>query len=208
MNQPNPVRVIVTDDHTLFRTGVKNSLESRNDILVIGEAENGKQLLELLETLRPDLVTLNLQMPVMNGFDTLPLLRERYPQLKVLMISMHNDPEAIRKAYELGANGYLNKEAGSEDIYEAIIFLTRNWIYINRMVAEAMIRSENKRNPALPPKLTEKDQHFLNLLCAGHTEDHIGKILELRPVLVEAFVQKLIRLHKVDTKEELILLNL
>lgn len=199
-----PVRVIITDDHSLFRMGLRQSLSSRDDLLVIGEAENGLQLLGLLKTLEPDVITLNLQMPVLDGFETLPVLRERYPHIKVLMVSMHNDPGTIRKAIELGAHSYLTKEAGSGEIYEAVRLLGKNWFYVNRTVAEALLYTENELNPVKPEPMSEKDKRFLGLLCAGHTDDQLSRMLELRPATIAAYINKLVRICGVKDREELI----
>jgi DNA-binding NarL/FixJ family response regulator len=207
MAQPATIRVIVTDDHRLFRTGIKNSLGNREDIRVIGEAENGAQLLQLLETLQADVITLNLQMPVLNGFETLPLLRERYPHLKVLIISMINNHGIIRKAIELGAHGYLTKEAGREDIYAAVKSLHKNWMYINRTVAEALVHTENELRPVVPPQMSEKEKRFLGLLSVGHTEDQLSRMLNLNPRTIMGIIDKLIKINGVQNKEELIKLN-
>src|SRR5919202_3701002 len=114
------IKVIITDDHALFRTGVKTSLANRKDIQMIGEAENGMQLLNLLKHIKPDIILLDIQMPIMDGLTTLPEVKKLYPDIKVIMLSMHNDPSMITKMMEIGANSYLTKDSDSEKIYEAI----------------------------------------------------------------------------------------
>ena len=114
------IKVAIADDHALFRTGVKTSLSSRKDIQMVAEAENGMQLLNLLRHIQPDVVLLDIQMPIMDGLATLPEIKKLYPGVKVIMLSMHNDHSVISKMMEIGANSYLTKESGSEMIYDAI----------------------------------------------------------------------------------------
>src|SRR5665213_3215272 len=100
------ITIIHCDDHALFRSGVRTALLKYTDIELIDESGNGLELLKLLETTIPDIVILNVAMPVMDGIVTLPKIRERYPELKVIVLSMHNSPEVITKMMQLGANSY------------------------------------------------------------------------------------------------------
>ncbi|HEX6334134.1 MAG TPA: response regulator transcription factor, partial [Flavisolibacter sp.] len=101
------IKVAIADDHALFRTGVKTSLSTRRDIQMIAEAENGMQLLNLLKHMKPDVVLLDIHMPIMDGYATLPEIKKLYPEIKVIMLSMNNDPSIITKMMEIGANSYL-----------------------------------------------------------------------------------------------------
>src|SRR5829696_5125009 len=114
------VKVAIADDHTLFRTGVKTSLSARKDIQMVAEAENGMQLLNLLKHIQPDVILLDIQMPIMDGLTTLPEIKRLYPDVKVIMLSMHNDHSVITRMMEIGANSYLTKDSDSEMIYQAI----------------------------------------------------------------------------------------
>src|SRR6188768_1830912 len=100
-NNTDRIKVLITDDHALFRTGVKTSLAHYDDIEFLGEAENGNQLLELLTTTKPDVILLDIQMPVMDGIATLPEVRKLYPSVKVIILSMHNDHSMISKLMEI-----------------------------------------------------------------------------------------------------------
>jgi DNA-binding NarL/FixJ family response regulator len=119
--EPNrPIKVAIADDHTLFRAGVKTALSMKKDIEMIAEADNGMQLLNLLKHIEPDVILLDIQMPIMDGIATLPEIRKLYPHVKVIMLSMHNDHSMISKLMEIGANSYLTKNSDSETIYQAI----------------------------------------------------------------------------------------
>ena len=114
------INVIITDDHVLYRTAVKAALSSKKDIKIIAEADNGSHLLDLLKTLQPDVILLDIQMPVMDGITTLPEVKKLYPDIRVIMLTMVDHQSLITKLMELGADRYLIKTSGSEVIYEAI----------------------------------------------------------------------------------------
>ena len=120
------IKVLITDDHEIFRRGVKTGLAKRRDIEFIGEAENGQDLLTQLEYLEPDVILLDISMPVMDGQAALPIIKERFPAVKVIMLTMHNDPVVIATMMSLGANSYLTCESSSENIYEAILSCYKN----------------------------------------------------------------------------------
>src|SRR6186713_1760241 len=114
------IKVAIADDHTLFRSGVKASLTAHKDIHMVAEAENGMQLLNLLKHIQPDVILLDIQMPIMDGLTALPEIKKLYPNVKVIMLSFLNDHSVISKMMEIGANSYITKESGSEMIYDAI----------------------------------------------------------------------------------------
>lgn len=114
------IKVAIADDHALYRAGVKTFLSSRKDIHMVAEAENGMQMLNLLKHVHPDVILLDIQMPIMDGLTTLPEIKKLYPEVKVIMLSMHNDHSMISRMMEVGANSYLTKDSDSETIYQAI----------------------------------------------------------------------------------------
>src|SRR5215212_9074744 len=101
------IKVAIADDHTIFRTGIKTSLQARKDIQMVAEAENGMQLLNLLRHIQPDVILLDIQMPIMDGITALPEIKKLYPDIKVIMLSMINDHSMITRMMEVGANSYL-----------------------------------------------------------------------------------------------------
>ncbi len=115
-----PIEVIIADDHVLYRAGVKTALSSKKDIKVIAEADNGMHLLHLIKSIPPDVILLDIQMPIMDGITALPEIKKICPQTKIIMLTMMDDHSMITKLMELGANSYLSKTSDSEIIYEAI----------------------------------------------------------------------------------------
>ena len=114
------IKLIITDDHLLYRVAVQIALSSKKDIKVIAEAGDGSELLNLLKTQQPDVILLDVQMPVMDGIATLPKIKKLYPNIRVIMFSMIDDQSMITKLMELGANSYLIKTSDPEIIYKAI----------------------------------------------------------------------------------------
>src|SRR5215203_706981 len=133
------IKVAIADDHALFRAGVKTSLSMRKDVQMIAEAENGMQLLNLLKHIQPDVVLLDIQMPIMDGLAALPEIKKLYPNVKVIMLSMHNDHSMISRMMEIGANSYLTKESGAEKIYEAIKQVYENEFFFNDLTNKALL---------------------------------------------------------------------
>src|SRR5262249_48950819 len=133
------IKVAICDDHTLIRTGIKSSLSSRKDILMVAEAENGLQLLNLLRHIQPDVVILDIQMPIMDGLVTLPEIKKNYPNIKVIILSMHNDHSVISRMMEIGANSYLTKESSNEMIYEAIKGVYEQDFFFTELTNKALL---------------------------------------------------------------------
>jgi DNA-binding NarL/FixJ family response regulator len=190
------IKVIIADDHALFRTGVKTTLSMKKDIKMIGEADNGAQLLTLLKVLQPDVILLDIQMPIMDGITTLPEIKELYPDIRVIMLTMHNDHSMISKLMELGANSYLTKNSDSEVIYEAVKTVYEQEYFFNALTNRALIdglRSKRQVEATLPvdTKLTDKEITILKLMCEEKSTKDIADLVFLSPRTVEAIRDKL-----------------
>jgi len=190
------IKVIIADDHALFRTGVKTTLSMRKDIKMIGEADNGAQLLTLLKVLQPDVILLDIQMPIMDGIATLPEIKELYPDIRVIMLTMHNDHSMISKLMELGANSYLTKNSDSEVIYEAVKTVYAQEYFFNTLTNMALIdglRNKRQVETQLPidTKLSEKEITILKLMCEEKSTKDIADLVFLSPRTVEAIRDKL-----------------
>jgi DNA-binding NarL/FixJ family response regulator len=148
------IDVIIADDHGLFREGVKTALSRKTDISIVGEAENGQQLLNLLKHSRPDVVLLDIQMPVMDGISALQSIRKYYPELKVIILSMHEGHSMVSALMESGANGYLTKTAEPETIYQAVkTFYEKNYFF-NELTNLSMLEGLRSKKK-IPEKIKE-----------------------------------------------------
>jgi len=189
------IKVAIADDHALFRTGVKTSLSQRKDIQMIAEAENGMQLLNLLKHIKPDVILLDIHMPIMDGYTTLPEIKKLYPEMKVIMLSMNNDPSIITKMMEIGANSYLTKESDSETIYQAIRTCYEQEFFFNDLTNKALLNGLRTKRPAevMTPEvnLTDKEVTILKLMCEEKSTKEIAEMVDLSPRTVEAIRDKL-----------------
>jgi DNA-binding NarL/FixJ family response regulator len=194
-NPATPIKVAIADDHHLFRTGVRTSLSAYRDIQMVAEAENGMQLLNLLRHIRPDVVLLDIQMPIMDGLSTLPEIKKLYPEVKVIMLSMHNDHSMISRMMELGANSYLTKESDSETIYQAIKTCYEDEFFFNDLTNKALLNRLRTRNDVkdseLEAPLSDKEKTILKLMCEEKSTKEIAELVDISPRTVEAIRDKL-----------------
>jgi DNA-binding NarL/FixJ family response regulator len=189
------IKVIIADDHVLFRAGVKTALSIKKDVELIAEADNGMQLLNLLKHMEPDVILLDIQMPIMDGITTLPEIRKLYPHVKVIILSMHNDHSMISKLMEIGANSYLTKNTDSENIYNAIKTCYEQEFYFNELTNKALLTGLRTRRtePSMPQEanLTEKETTILKMMCEEKTTKEIADLVDISPRTVEAIRDKL-----------------
>src|SRR6476620_10893082 len=193
-----PIKVIIADDHVLYRAGVKTALSTKKDIKVIAEADNGMHLLNLIKNIPCDVILLDIQMPIMDGIATLPEIKKIAPHTKVIMLTMVDDQSMITKLMELGANSYLTKTSDSEIIYEAIKTCFESEYYFNSLTNKALLTNLKQRN-AGPPQhmvspdvhLSEKETTILRLMCEEKSTKEIADMVDLSPRTVEAIRDKL-----------------
>jgi len=193
-----PIKVIIADDHVLYRAGVKTALGSKKDIKVIAEADNGMHLLNMLKMIPADVILLDIQMPIMDGISALPEIKKLYPELKIIMLTMMDDHSMITRLMELGANSYLTKTSDSEIIYEAIKTCFEQEYYFNQLTNKALLTNLKQRTVAPPQKLmqqeaslNEKETLILKLMCEEKSTKEIADIVDLSPRTVEAIRDKL-----------------
>ena len=192
------INVMIVDDHVLYRAGVKTALSSRKDIKIIAEADNGAHLLNMLKAIQPDVILLDIQMPIMDGITALPEIKKLYPQIKIIMLTLLDDQSVITKLMELGANSYLVKTSDAEVIYEAIKTCHQQEFYFNALTNKALLNNLRQKNMASPFKLhhddatlTEKEITILRLMCDEKSTREIAEAVELSPRTIEAIRDKL-----------------
>ncbi|MDR0193183.1 response regulator transcription factor [Pseudomonas yamanorum] len=184
--------LLLVDDHSLIRAGVRALVMDIPGYAVIGEASDGAQLLERFDALQPDIVLLDLSMKHTGGLDALKDLKRAYPKSKVLILSMHTDPELIMCALESGAHGYLLKDTTANELEHALLALRNNERYLSPAIAhtvinQALIRNQAQANP--PPhshNLTARQLEILRLIVRGKSTREIAHGLGLSIKTVEA----------------------
>ena len=192
------INVMIVDDHVLYRAGVKTALSSKKDIKIIAEADNGVHLLSMLKVIQPDVILLDIQMPVMDGIAALPEVKKLYPGIKIIMLTLLDDQSVITKLMELGANSYLVKTSDAEVIYEAVKTCHQQEFYFNSLTNKALLNNLRQKNVTSPfnlvhedARLTDKEITILRLMCEEKSTREIAEAVDLSPRTIESIRDKL-----------------
>lgn len=190
------ISYIIADDHKIFRQGLKISLVDDHKLKCVGEAGNGLELLELLKNKAAEVVLLDLKMPEMDGVEALKQLREQYPDLKIIVLTMFEEEHFILHMMESGANGYLLKNTEAQEIKTAIHSVYENEYYFNDLVNTTLLRKvvQQKKAPRFKAeiKLNERETEVLQLICQEFTAAEIGQKVFLSPRTVEGIRSSLL----------------
>lgn len=186
------IRVVIADDHRIVREGLVLMLSDIEDIEIVGEAEDGASLLELLETVTADVALLDVRMPGVGGLEALPELREVQPELKVIILSMHDEPAYVAKAVELGANAYLLKNTDREELVRAMHLVVDGKAYIQAELTGALVDrvaadTREIDSPAVSPRVSE----VLRLLALGYENKQIATELGIAEATVKTYLRTL-----------------
>ncbi len=186
----NPYRIVLADDHAMFRQGIKNILESVDDLEVIGEAGNGFELLGLLRQVTPDMVILDISMPKLRGIEATREIKMISSKIKVLILTMHNDKEYVYSAMSAGAEGYLLKEDADTELFAAIEKLRNKGHYLSPLLSsdvafELLQASHKGESPTKSDPLTTREREVLKLIAEGTANKEIADLLYISIRTVE-----------------------
>lgn len=185
-------RVLLADDHAVLRAGLRLLLTGQNEFEVVAEASTGSEALSLAEKLQPDLILLDLSMPGLGGMDVLPTLRKMTPSAKILILTMHDDPQYLRQALKQGASGYVLKKAADAELISAIRAVLRGEMYVHPSMTRVLLEDilpETKFSSAdlTWASLSEREQEVLKMVALGHTSAEIADQLSLSAKTVETY---------------------
>lgn len=183
-----PIRILIADDHAVVRSGLRTLLSATEDIEIVGEAENGVETLSLAESLKPDMVLLDISMPPENGVKTAQQLKEANPATIVLFLTMHEDETLLHEALRAGAAGYLIKRADESEILQAIHAASRGDLYVHPAMTRALLHQAvvmEERRSSSTDALTPREVDVLRLLVRGNTNRQIASLLGLSIRTVE-----------------------
>lgn len=176
------IQIVLADDHALVRSGIRALLDGLNGVQVIAEVGDGAELLELLEAVHPDVVVCDITMPGMDGLTALRHIRERWPQLPVIMLSMNEDPASVKRAVAGGANGYVRKDAPGFELDMAIRSVLATGSYFGAGVTQLLLQPTE---PAMEEVLTSRQIEILTRLARGKSSKEIGFELGLSSKTVD-----------------------
>ena len=187
MSASSPITVVVADDHTIVRRGLVSLLSLAEGIEVIGEAENGREALEISLRLRPDVVLMDISMPQLNGLDATEQLKRRAPQIKVLILSAHDNDEYVLKVVRCGANGYLLKDTTHEELFAAIRAVATGNAFFSSGVSKVIEEKDPREDSGKPEgehngresRLTPREREILQMVAEGRTHQQVASLLNI-----------------------------
>ncbi|AMK76310.1 MULTISPECIES: response regulator transcription factor [Methylomonas] len=199
------IRLIIADDHAIVRGGLKQLFALSMDITVAGEAENSQQLLSFLNENSVDMVLLDLTMPDLGGVEMITHIRAQYPELPILILSMHNELQIVSRALKAGANGYLTKDNDPETLLVAIRRVAGGGRFIDPKLAEKMVFEFEGSVQSKPhEKLSEREFQILQLLAKGQSLNDIGRDLSISNKTVSTYKARLFEKLQISNNAELI----
>lgn len=204
------IRVLVADDHTIIRSGLRMLLEREPGFEVVAEASDGRQAVELAESLKPDVAVLDIGMPNLNGIEATRQIVQKLPRTRVVVLSMHSDESYVLKALKSGARGYLLKDSAESDILNSIRAVNDGKAYfspeISRMLVEDYMRQMQQRGVEDSYELlTAREREILQMLAEGRSNKEISSALNLSPYTVETHRGNILQKLNLHSLPELIL---
>lgn len=202
------IRILLADDHTLVRSGIRSLLEDEPGLSVIGEAEDGRTAVTMASQLKPDVVVMDIAMPLLNGLEATRQIKTQCPGVKVLILSMHDNEEYIRQVLEAGAMGYILKDAAARELISAIQSVHRGEAVLSpavtRLVIEDYLRWGGLRPQAEADSLSPREREVLQLIAEGYTNKQIAEILSISIKTVQAHRNNLMQKLDLHDRGELI----
>jgi two-component system response regulator NreC len=206
MDPMNKIRVLIADDHTIVREGVHLLLDAQPDITVVGEAADGNQVLSLARSLTPDIVLLDIGMPLMNGLEATRALKAELPKINILILTMHEGEDYFFRILAAGASGYVLKGAGSSELLNAIRAVYQGGVYLYPTMAKKLMSDyiKNQQVGAEADPLTPRERQVLKLIAEGKTNREIAEELVLSLNTVQTHRLHLMEKLKIHNRSELI----
>lgn len=197
------IRVLLAEDHTIVRKGLRSILDAEDSVEVVGEAEDGRTAVEAVEHLRPDVVLMDISMPGLNGLEATRQIKRRAPHIRVLVLTMHTNEKYILQILQAGASGYLVKQAAVEELISAIQAVHRGDAFLSPSISKKVVQRYVLQGQAMAEEdsyelLTPREREVLQLIAEGHTNRDISEILHISIKTVEvhrANLMKKLDLH-------------
>jgi two-component system, NarL family, response regulator NreC len=199
------IRVLIVDDHAVVRSGLRLLLAAEDDIEPIGEAGSARDAVFQARSLDPDVILMDVVMPDGSGIEAVPQLLHEHPDVKVLVLSMQDDPQYVRQAFASGASGYVLKEAADAEVVGAIREVARGGRYVHPTLGARLVAADAEdRRRAEEDPLSEREREVLRLLALGHTNQEIAKMLFISVRTAETHRAHIMQKLRLETRAELV----
>ena len=192
------IRIFLADDHAVVRDGLRMILEAQGDIIVVGDAADGRQAVRRVQQLRPDVAVIDIAMPELNGIEATHEIRQTRPTTQVVILSMHSTAEHIFRALEAGALGYLLKESAGREVVDAVRAVHAGRRYLSQRIADTVVDDYLRQRQAAEARsplerLTPRERQVLQLVAEGKSSAEIGDILALSPKTIETYRSRIMQ---------------
>ena len=177
-----PIKILLADDHTIVRQGLARLLEDQTDLRVVGEATDGRMALEKATVLKPDIVIMDIAMPLMNGIEAVKRIRKQLPETKILILSMYSHEHYIHQLLETGISGYLLKDSSGRDIISAIKAAMKGETFLSPSISKKVVESylSPRKSSSMEERykqLSNREREVFQLIAEGHSTKRIGEML-------------------------------
>src|SRR4051812_4659052 len=194
------IRVLIADDHAMVREGLRSFLALSGDLEPVGAAADGRQAVELTHQLRPDIVLMDLLMPVLDGISAIAVIRRELPSVEVVALSGYLEPQLIADALHAGAVGYLLKDTDAEELHRAVRAAAAGQVQLSPAVAARLVRDVH--GPSSPPQLTRRGGGGLALLARGRAHGHNARELHIAPQTVKTHVSNILQKLNAESRTQ------
>ena len=202
------IRVLIADAHPIVRSGVRLLLETEPDLEVIGEALNGRQAISLAESLQPDLILMDIAMPEVDGLEATRIIKEQWPNIQILVLTMHRSDEYFFEILKAGASGYLLKTADTDELVQAVRATAHGDVFLHPSMAKKLLgvylSQANEETNETEPPLSPREKEILHLLAQGYSNKEIAEKLVVSPSTVNTHRGNLMNKLGLSTRRELI----
>ena len=201
------IRVLIADDHTIVRSGVRLLLEAEADIEVVGEALNGREALNLAESLQPDVVLMDITMPEMDGLEATREIKTRFPQINVLVLTMHRSDEYFFEMLKAGASGYILKGAKTSELINAVRVVQQGEVFLYPTMTQKLVNGYlelSEWDKESGPSLSLREKEILSLLAEGYSNKEIADLLVISPSTVNSHRSNVMDKLGLNNRRELI----
>jgi two-component system response regulator NreC len=203
----DPIQVLIVDDHTIFRSGLNLLLSSESDIEVVGECGDGNEAIEVASSLKPDVVLMDVGMPVVNGFEATRRIKEINPEIDILVLTMHRSDEYFFNMLEAGASGYILKGAETDELINAVRVVSRGEAFLYPSMARRLVQeflNKSSSSSSSVSILSAREKEIMRLIADGYSNKEIADLLVISPSTVHSHRTNIMHKLELNSRYELV----